>query len=166
MLWTHLLCSKFNTLKSLDGNVETQKDGGGLMYRWTHEQSWSIKWMDRWMDGWTRPFYTPIPTPLVSNKNCESHFHLAIKIFYVMIVKINGFTVLVKNKSEAIIHPSSIETSSFIASKLFKSWWHHEMETFSALLALYAGNSTVSGEFPSQRPVMQSFHVFFDLHLE
>ena len=38
------------------------------------------------------------------------------------------------------------------------------METFSALLALYAGNSPVSGEFPAQRPVMRSFTVFFDLN--
>ena len=35
----------------------------------------------------------------------------------------------------------------------------------SALLALCAGNSPVTGEFPSQRPVMQSFGVFFDLRL-
>ena len=34
------------------------------------------------------------------------------------------------------------------------------METFSALLAICAGNSPVSGEFPAQRPVMQSFDVF------
>ena len=38
------------------------------------------------------------------------------------------------------------------------------METFSALLALWVGNSQVTGEFPSQRPVMLSFDVFFDLH--
>ena len=31
------------------------------------------------------------------------------------------------------------------------------------LLALCAGNSPVTGEFPTQRPVMQSFGVFFDL---
>ena len=39
------------------------------------------------------------------------------------------------------------------------------METFSLLLALCAGNSLVTGEFPAQRPVTQSFDVFFDLHL-
>ena len=33
------------------------------------------------------------------------------------------------------------------------------METFSALLALCAGNSPVTGEFPSQRPVTQSFDI-------
>ena len=34
---------------------------------------------------------------------------------------------------------------------------------FSALLAIYAGNSPVPGEFPAQRPVPRSFDVFFDL---
>ena len=39
------------------------------------------------------------------------------------------------------------------------------MEAFSALLALCAGNSPVSDEFPAQRPVTRSFDVFFDLRL-
>ena len=46
-----------------------------------------------------------------------------------------------------------------------ETWWRHQMETFSALLALCAGNSPVNGEFPSQRPVTQSFDIFFDLSL-
>ena len=37
------------------------------------------------------------------------------------------------------------------------------METFSALLAICAGNSPVPGEFPAQRPVTRNFDVFFDL---
>ena len=45
------------------------------------------------------------------------------------------------------------------------SWWRHQMETFSALLAICAGNSPVPGEFPTQRPVTRSFGVFFDLLL-
>ena len=44
-------------------------------------------------------------------------------------------------------------------------WWRHQMETFSALLALCAGNSPVIGEFPSQRPVTRSSDIFFDLRL-
>ena len=36
---------------------------------------------------------------------------------------------------------------------------------FSALLASSAGNSPVSGEFSTQRPVTRSFAVFFDLRL-
>ena len=37
------------------------------------------------------------------------------------------------------------------------------MEAFSALLAICAGNSPVTGIFPAQRPVTQSFDSFFDL---
>ena len=48
---------------------------------------------------------------------------------------------------------------------MIKTWWRHQMETFSVLLALRAGNSPVTGEFPAQRPVTRSFDVFFDLHL-
>ena len=42
-------------------------------------------------------------------------------------------------------------------------WWCHQMETFSALLALCVGKSPITGEFPTQRPVTWSFDVFFDL---
>ena len=42
-------------------------------------------------------------------------------------------------------------------------WWHHQMETFSTLLALCAGNSLVISEFPPQRPVTRSFGIFVDL---
>ena len=51
------------------------------------------------------------------------------------------------------------------SSALWFPWWRHQMEIFSALLALYAGNSPVNGEFPAQRPVTRSFNVFFDLRL-
>ena len=44
---------------------------------------------------------------------------------------------------------------------LNNSWWRHQMETFSALLAF----SSVTGEFLSQRPVTWSFDIFFDLRL-
>ena len=50
-----------------------------------------------------------------------------------------------------------------IASKWWHSWWRHQMEIFSALLAICAGNSPVTGEFPTQRPVTRSFDVYFDL---
>ena len=46
------------------------------------------------------------------------------------------------------------------------SWWRHQMETFSALLALCAGKSPVPGEFHAQSPMTRSFDVFFGLHLK
>ena len=45
------------------------------------------------------------------------------------------------------------------------SWWRHQMETLSALLAISAGNSPVTGEFPAERPVARSFGAFFYLRL-
>ena len=45
------------------------------------------------------------------------------------------------------------------------TWWRHQKETFSTLLAICRGNSPVPDEFPAQRPVTRSFDVFFDLHL-
>ena len=39
------------------------------------------------------------------------------------------------------------------------------METFTALLAICARNSPVTGEFPAQRAVTRSFDAFFDLRL-
>ena len=36
-------------------------------------------------------------------------------------------------------------------------WWRHQMETFSALLAICAVNSPGTGEFPAQRSVTRSF---------
>ena len=38
-----------------------------------------------------------------------------------------------------------------------------KMDKFSVLLAFCAGNSPVTGDLPAQRPVTQSFDVFFDL---
>ena len=47
--------------------------------------------------------------------------------------------------------------------RVYVTWWRHQMETFSALLAICAGKSPVPGDFPAQRPVTRSFGVFFDL---
>ena len=63
----------------------------------------------------------------------------------------------------------SIRTAAFYKvyshSSVPFSWWRHQMETSSALLALWGGNSSVTGEFPTQRSVTQSFGVFFGLPL-
>ena len=94
-----------------------------------------------------------------------------------------------KTKTKTDVEPESVDTYKFTSQK-FKSfspndatwrhssestlletmrichpWWRHQMDTFSALLALCAGNSPVSGEFTAQRPVTRSFDVFFDLRL-
>ena len=68
--------------------------------------------------------------------------------------------MLGKLNAQQVCDPFTIHCGAVITS-----WWHHQMETISALLGFCAGNSLVTGEFPSQRPVTWSFDVFFDLHL-
>ena len=69
-----------------------------------------------------------------------------------------------RNNSIAISSISCIEMLEHF-SRQFGMWWHHQMETFSKLLDLCAGNSLVTSEFPPQRPLTQSFDVFFDMCL-
>ena len=52
--------------------------------------------------------------------------------------------------------------STLFALYLRNDWWRHQMKALSALLAICAGNSPVSGDFPAQRPVARSFDLFFD----
>ena len=44
--------------------------------------------------------------------------------------------------------------------------WRHQMETFSALLALCEGNPLATGGFPSERLVTRSFDVFLYVRLK
>ena len=67
-------------------------------------------------------------------------------------------------------HAPCRKISSFVSPHRYDNyisqlvtWWRHQMETFSSLLAICAGNSPVPGEFPAQRPVTRSIDVFFDL---
>ena len=68
------------------------------------------------------------------------------------------------------IYVYSVKTNAHLPKYIFMAsqetwWWRHQMETFSALLAHCVGNSQVTGEFPSQRPVTRIFDGFFDLRL-
>ena len=57
--------------------------------------------------------------------------------------------------------PSRLKEAFLFPILINVSWWRHQIETFSALLARCAGNSPV----PAQRPVTRGFNVFFDLRL-
>ena len=93
-------------------------------------------------------------------------------------VTINHFDGLVSGEKSSIITrecPQHLSRPSTTPGRLLQgcqnnwwhtvlhSWWRHQMETFSALLAICAGNSPVPGEFPTQRPVTRNFIVYFDL---
>ena len=63
--------------------------------------------------------------------------------------------------SQAVV----LQCNSFNCHSLAKLWMKSSNGTFSALLAICAGNSPVTGEVPAQRPVTRSFDVFFYLRL-
>ena len=76
------------------------------------------------------------------------------------------FIPMIKSGSHACVCISEImKMSSFDRPLERSTWWRHQMETFSALLAICAGNSPVPGEVPAQKPGTRSFDVFFDLRL-
>ena len=80
---------------------------------------------------------------------------------YVSIYPIACSIIAKRNSLSAhrcIGHFNKCYASAWKESSVFPwSWWRHQMETFSELLALCARNSPVTGEFPSQRLVMFSF---------
>ena len=83
---------------------------------------------------------------------------------YVIIGSDNNLAL---NRQQAIIWTNDSLVYRCIYASLClntKPWWCQQMETFSALLAICMGNSPVTREFPTQRPVTRSFDVFFDLH--
>ena len=50
-----------------------------------------------------------------------------------------------------IVMPFTISWPTSLRITMTSTWWRHQMEAFSALLAICAGNSPVTCEFPSQR---------------
>ena len=59
------------------------------------------------------------------------------------------------------VYPNVSKAFLYDVSKIDWSWWRHQMETFSALLAICGENSPVPGEFPAQWPVTRNFDVCF-----
>ena len=98
-------------------------------------------------------------------------FHAKISeyIFHIWedIYIIQGHTMFIKNSNAlwVVRCPPNVPYHNFVrtlsSSRL--PWWRHPMETFSALLAICAGNTPVTVEFLAQGPVTRSFDVFFDL---
>ena len=70
---------------------------------------------------------------------------------------------IITNEEQVIWHYRQNFQSSIELAKSDRTWWRHQMETFSASLAICAGNSPVPGELPAQRPATRSFDVFFDI---
>ena len=90
--------------------------------------------------------------------SCETTILSITIIIFSLVLSIKGV-----NMEYLITNKSNERRPKTNQSQRVQSWWRHQMETFSTLLAICAGKSPVPGEFPAQRPVTRSFGVFFDL---
>ena len=87
----------------------------------------------------------------------SSHEHMMIQSTYAFM----GHQIIMN----VVIDEQVLMQIYLLSTGLSPSWLRNQLETFSALLAICAGNSPVTGEFRAQRPVTRSFDVFFDLRL-
>ena len=116
-------------------------------------------WKNGWVDNWD-------PGDL---RHHRAHYDVTIMVWVSRIEltnKISDISVKIDNIS-ALLSLCGICAISFdIANPPAAwslSWWHNQMETVSALLAFFAGNSPVNS--PHKRSVTRRFDVFFDLRL-
>ena len=103
---------------------------------------------------------------ILSNKfqtdSRNSRYHILIECIQVHLI-FHSVRII---RVESYINPCSIMGPKWnVRHFTDDTWWRHQMETLSALLAVCAGNSPVLGVFTAQRPVTRSFDVFFDLRL-
>ena len=102
----------------------------------------------------------------------RSYIHTYICIVLLLMLWYRETHINPRKCQEIVEHNAGIELTTFrfkqrrqlpVRQHVCFTWWRHQMETFSALLAICARNSPVPGEFPTQRPVTRSFDVYFDL---
>ena len=126
-----------------------------MWYCFDHNsKSWGIKNIDSWIWYFVRPqiikififeYHMTLLAPLVQDG----------EIIY---------TVFSLQHTVILMLYEHFMLSSGTESELCPMMTSSNGDIFT-LLALCAGNSLVTGEFPSQRPVRRSFDVFFDLRL-
>ena len=87
----------------------------------------------------------------------DTFMNIVTKLLSLLFLLTREIATWESQRSSSAIGLSAVSSSS---------WSRHEMETFSALWAICAGNSPVPGEFPAERPVTRSFNVFFDQRLK
>ena len=121
-----------------------------------------------WHIIWTRTILKVVPLiKICLVSNYKLMFIIALRWYMVSITSMNTAkyiqeTISILQKTSCHMISQSVSTARLKGNM---TWWRHQMETFSALLALCARNSPVTGEIPTQRPVTRSFNFFFDLRL-
>ena len=133
-------------LSPLDPHQKTTRDA---------EFSWMVAWTICWTNGLILIWDAVLLVQLRCNGWQPQNFTFSVPSLTALL---NARAIAIRPRmSEYRIR--AWEPTTWKHTK--KSWWRHRMETFSALLALCGGNSPVTSEFPSQRPVTRRFDVFF-----
>ena len=117
------------------------------------------RWRHRRLSLWQ----PPVPTMTIKSASCQPLVLRAV--FSTLDAALSELSITQQQRSYiTLIHvrapaqPQEADKALHSTSQEYVLWIY-------ALLALWAGNSPVTGEFPSQRPVTRSFDVFFDLRL-
>ena len=174
MLWLHKIISDF-----MDKNSDHVFHLGGTL----HEAQWgaSIIWYCK-----MRPDQNGCHLGISKTFSWMKISEFWYLFWFTIIVNTGSFINFFLPKSMWVVCCIRLEGSHFISWKIFSKlyWPLKQMITWYATWLLYkkymmkssnenifrvtglcVGNSPVTIEFPSQRPVMRSFDVFFDLHL-
>ena len=126
------------------------------------------KWLSKQSWGW---WFETLSCSLWRHRNATLFLTITCRLFEpIMSISFRNTarTIIVNVIRHLYSNTDSRKVTSAIVrdAAAISNTWHDEVikiETFSALLALCAGNSPVSGEFPAQRLVTRSFNVFYDL---
>ena len=140
----HLMTSSWALGFVSSNNLPTYLKYQSLAYVWELGHHCACKWL-------TTSIIRPSSSSTVLRANWKCVF--------------STFRELLDNLDTFLLTEDVIQWFRLISRYFLNSWWRHQMETFSALPAISAGNSSVPGEFPAQRPVTRSYDVFFDLRL-
>ena len=117
----------------------------------------------------SRHLLTSIGVPIIKIRRPNYRLNLWWESLYLAFIVKRGPVYIIRRVKD-FTHNNTVKcrynTTRVITILHMAPWWRHQMETFSALLALCAGNSPVTGEYPTQRPVTRSFYVFLDLRVD
>ena len=126
----------------------------------------SVVW-ENYMPGTFSPLPIPKETASLWSRRASWHVRHARAMMHVGIAS-QWWRGKRSRHSRRMRKPQFCVSDKRSIACVFVPWWRHQMETFSAsrLLAFCKGNSPVTGEFSSQKPVTRSFDDFFDLRLK
>ena len=121
----------------------------------------STWWRSRLDYELTNTLYTAYSPAKYGASLFWSNNFLVHRFVWISVLSFLPWSVLVQTEQIEVVSCSF----NAITGMFFMPWWRHQLRTFSALLVLGAGNSSVTDEFPSQRPLTRDLDVFFDLRV-